>query len=157
MAEIKNTIGNTELLKLNKIAFLCSRSLPAAAVIPCYDWAIAMREAGRCVVSGFHSQIEKDVFHYLFKGSQPIIVVLARGMKQQWDEGWKEAIEAGRLLVITPFEDTTRRVSKRTAAIRNKFMLELANELVVGYCNSSGELELQLKSLSKPVVHLTTA
>jgi hypothetical protein len=43
--------------------------------------AIAQRESGNCVISGFHSQIEKDVLHYLLKGNQPIIVFLARGLK----------------------------------------------------------------------------
>lgn len=74
-----NMIGNKELLKLHKIAFLCSRRVPASVVLKCYDWAIAQREDGNCVISGFHSQIEKDVLHYLLKGTQAIIVVLARG------------------------------------------------------------------------------
>jgi len=36
-----------------------------------------MREAGRCVISGFHSPIEQDVLHYLLKGKQPVIMALA--------------------------------------------------------------------------------
>jgi hypothetical protein len=40
-------------------------------VLKCYDWAIEEREAGNFVISGFHSQIEKDVLHYLLKGKQP--------------------------------------------------------------------------------------
>jgi len=39
-----HTMGNTEILKLYKTAFLCSRQIPAAAVLKCYDWAIEMRE-----------------------------------------------------------------------------------------------------------------
>lgn len=49
------TFGNIDLLKLPKTAFLCSRKAPASAVLKCYDWATAMREQNRCVVSGFHS------------------------------------------------------------------------------------------------------
>jgi len=26
----------------------------------CYDWAIAQQRSGNCVISGFHSQLEKD-------------------------------------------------------------------------------------------------
>jgi hypothetical protein len=63
--EILGHIGNLEHLKLPKTAFLCSRQIPASAVLKCYDWAIAQREAGNCIISGFHSQIEKDVLHYL--------------------------------------------------------------------------------------------
>jgi len=37
---IKETVGNIELLKLPKTAFLCSRQAPASAVLRCYDWAL---------------------------------------------------------------------------------------------------------------------
>lgn len=67
---IKESFGNTELLKLNKTAFLCSRQVSAATVLKCYDWAIVQRETGTCVISGFHSIIEKEVLHYLLKGNQ---------------------------------------------------------------------------------------
>jgi len=60
---IVSSIGNTEILKLHKVAFLCSRDIPASIVLKCYDWAIAQRDKGVCVISGFHSRIEKDVFH----------------------------------------------------------------------------------------------
>jgi len=76
-------LGNRELLKQKKTAFLCSRTIPASAILKCYDWAIAQREAGNCIISGFHSQLEKDVFHFLLKGNQPIIIALARGLKEK--------------------------------------------------------------------------
>jgi len=53
---------------------LCSRKVRADILIKSYDWAIEQRGKGNCIISGFHSQIEKDVFHYLLKGSQPIII-----------------------------------------------------------------------------------
>ena len=58
-------LGNKNILKLTKVAFLCSRKCPASIVLKSYDWAIAQREVGKCVISGFHSKIEKDVLHYL--------------------------------------------------------------------------------------------
>lgn len=76
-----SSLGDMELLKLRKTAFLCSRRIPASVVLKCYDWAIEQRESGNCVISGFHSILEKDVFHYLLAGTQPVIMVLARGMK----------------------------------------------------------------------------
>ena len=66
---IMNLLGNRDLFKITKTAFLCSRKVPASIVLKCYDWAIAQREAGNCGISGFHIQLEKDVFHYLLKGS----------------------------------------------------------------------------------------
>jgi len=60
MLEIIAYLGNTELLKLPKTAFLCSRKVPAGVVLKCYDWAIAQRDAGRCIISGIHSQRENN-------------------------------------------------------------------------------------------------
>jgi hypothetical protein len=69
--EIIDMLGNKELLKYHKTAFLCSRRIPTEAVLTCYDWAIADRDAGRCGISGFHSRIEKGVLHYLLKVPNP--------------------------------------------------------------------------------------
>lgn len=76
-------IGNKQILEHFKIAFLCSRKCPANIILKSYDWAVEQREKGVCVISGFHSKIEKDVLHYLLKGNQPIILVLARGLKKR--------------------------------------------------------------------------
>ena len=90
--EIVGMAGNKDLLGLPKTAFLCSRRIPAGAVLTCYDWAIEERDAGRCVISGFHSRIEKDVLHYLLKGAQPIIIAPARGLKTRIEPELKEAL-----------------------------------------------------------------
>lgn len=137
--------GNHNLLKLHKTAFLCSRKVPASVVLKCYDWAIEQRKKGNCVISGFHSQIEKDVFHYLLKGKQPIIVALARGLKQKLEPELVKPMEEGRLLIVTPFENEVKRVTAETAMIRNKMMLEIADELKVGYASKGGSLETLLK------------
>lgn len=50
---IKTSIGNIDLLKLPKTAFLCSRKVPATVVLKCYDWAIEKSEPG-------FSQDDKD-------------------------------------------------------------------------------------------------
>jgi hypothetical protein len=126
MVQIAAHIGNIELLKLHKIAFLCSRKIPTSVVLKCYDWAIEQREAGNCVISGFHSQLEIDVFHYLLKGKQPIIIALARGLKQKIDLELQKPLDKGRLLIIISFDKEVKRVTKETAAKRNKMMIETA-------------------------------
>lgn len=151
MEGIKNLIGNEELLKLSKTAFLCSRKVPANVVLKCYDWAIEQREAGTCVISGFHSQLEKDVFHYLLKGKQPIIVALARGLKQKTETELQEAMNKGRLLIITPFEEKVKRVTEETSAIRNRLMIEIADEVVVGFASENGKLKSLLDNLDKRI------
>ena len=145
---IAETVGNEKLLDLPKIAFLCSRKIPAGVVLKCYDWAVAQREAGRCVISGFHSTIEKDVFHYLLKGTQPIIIALHRGIGPEIESKFSDEIDSGRILIISPFERKIRRGDKRTAAIRNHLMMDLADEIVVGHASPGGELGKMLISNS---------
>ena len=144
--------GNKDLLKQSKTAFLCSRSIPASAVLKCYDWAIAQREAGNCIISGFHSQLEKDVFHYLLKGNQPIIIALARGLKEKVEPELIKPLEQGRILIVTPFEKSVKRVTEQTAEIRNKMMIELADSITIGYASEGGKLESILKTKKKELL-----
>ncbi len=135
------TQGNQELLKLHKTAFLYSRKCPADVVLKSYDWAIERREKGDCILSGFHSKIEKDVLHYLLKGSQPVILALARGFKKRLEPELKKALDNKRLLIITPFEEKVKRVTSETANYRNRLMTEIADEIFIAYASKSGNLE----------------
>jgi predicted Rossmann fold nucleotide-binding protein DprA/Smf involved in DNA uptake len=138
---IVSSLGNTELLNRRKTAFLCSRKIPATVVLRCYDWAIKQRDQGNCIISGFHSRIEKDVFHYLLAGTQPVIMALARGMKEKIEPEHRTAVNTGRLLMVTPFAENVKRVSAETAEKRNRFMIELADEVVIGFASKGGMLE----------------
>ncbi len=147
-------LGNESLLRLKKTAFLCSRKVPASAVLKCYDWAIEQREAGNCVISGFHSQLEKDVLYYLFKGKQPIIIALARGLKEKIEVELIKPLEEGRILIISPFDKSVKRVTEQTAEIRNRMMIELADNITVGYASKGGKLEALLMTTEKEIIRL---
>jgi hypothetical protein len=150
------TLGNTEILKLHKTAFLCSRNYPSNIVPKAYDWAIFQRETGNCVISGFHSQIEKDVFHYLLKGKQPIILALARGIPKRIDSTLKPLIDSGRILLVTPFSEKTTRIDSKTSMKRNQMMVEMADDIVVGYASPSGGLAGILSCINiKSITYLT--
>ncbi|MBN1950927.1 MAG: hypothetical protein JW801_06965 [Bacteroidales bacterium] len=143
--------GNTDLLKLPKTAFLCSRKVPASVVLKCYDWAIEQREKGNCVISGFHSQIEKDVLHYLLKGKQPIILALARGLKVKIEPEFEKPINEERLLIITPFDEKVKRVTEETAQKRNELMISLADQITIGFASEGGKLDELIKGIEKPI------
>jgi len=136
-----HTLGNTDLLQQHKVAFLCSRKCPADVVLKSFDWAIEQREKGTCVISGFHSRIEKDVLHYLLKGTQPIILTLARGIMKKWPPEIKAALDSNRLLIITRYADSVTHASEETCFQRNRLMMELADEIVIGYASPGGNLE----------------
>ena len=129
-------LGNKELLKLPKTAFLASSTIPTDMVLKCYDWATQMAKEDQCVISGFSSHLEKEVLHFLMKGRCPIILVLAREMYKQIPAELKILLEANRLLIVS----TTKAVrqSKATAHARNRHICEMADcILFVGVTKSS--------------------
>lgn len=153
---MKSTLGNIEILNLHKTAFLCSRNVPASTVLKCYDWAIAQRDVSTCIISGFHSQLEKDVLHFLLKGKQPLIVALARGLKKKIEPELQKLLDGDRLLIITPFDETIKRVTEQTAEVRNRMMIEMADKVVVGFASEEGSLSKLLKTvtISKKIAYL---
>lgn len=152
--KIETYLGNLKLLKEHKTAFICSRQIPAGIVLKSYDWAIARREAGDCVISGFQSPIEKDVFHFLIKGKQPVILVLARGMIREIPLRIQMALDEQRLLIISPFSHQIKRISNETAMIRNQFTMELADEVFIPYCTPGGTLEKMLQQYNGKIVKI---
>ena len=118
-------LGNQELLKLKKTAFLASSTISSEMVLQVYDWATEMRNRGECVVSGLNSKLEQDVLHFLLKGCQPIILVLARRMYRHVPDELKEPLAQNRLLIISA--SNAIRQSKVTAMARNKYVCEIAD------------------------------
>ena len=121
-------LGNQELLQLKKTAFLASSTISSETVLQVYDWATEMRNRGVCVVSGFSSKLEQDVLHFLLKGSQPIIIVLARKMYKVIPDELKEPLAQNRLLIISV--SNAVRQSKATALARNKYICEMADSIL---------------------------
>ena len=121
-------LGNQELLKLQKTAFLASSNIATETVLQVYDWATDMRNRGECVVSGFNSKLEQDVLHFLLKGSQPVIIVLARRMYKVISKELHEALIQKRLLIVSV--SNVVRQSKNTAMMRNRWICEMANRIL---------------------------
>ena len=109
---------------------------------PCYDWATEMRDKGVCVMGGFQSPFERDVLTFLLKGKQPVIWVLAHKLwaEKNIPKPYREPIAAGRLLVVSPVAQTATRVNARTAAIRNRYILEHSERVVFAAIDLNGAL-----------------
>ena len=129
-------LGNAEFLKVHKTAFLASSTIPTDMVLKCYDWAQQASRESECVISGFSSHLEKEVLHFLMKGRCPIILVLAREMYKQVPPELQTLLDANRLLIVS----TTKAVrqSKVTAKARNKYICEIADQILfVGVTENS--------------------
>ena len=140
------TLGNKDLLKLKKTAFLASSTIPPDMVLKCYDWASGEHEG--CVISGFSSKLEQDVLHFLLKSGCPVIMVLARQMYKVIPEELKEPLDQKRLLIIST--NNAVRQSRQTAFGRNKFICEQADKILfTGITPMSSLFHLSIKYVSK--------
>lgn len=138
---IVSYIGNIDILNQHKIAFFCSHKCPANIVIESYDWATKMRDNGQCIISGFHTKIEQDVFNFLKKGTQPIIKVPARGKYKQISQEEQLMVDEGRLLFLFFFPDDVTRQTKETCRKRNESIAQLADEVHIAYATPHGQLD----------------
>jgi predicted Rossmann fold nucleotide-binding protein DprA/Smf involved in DNA uptake len=132
--------GNQSFFELPKVAFLSSRNISSNSVLKCLDWAVEQRNEGVCVMSGFHSSLEKDVLRLLLKGIQPVVLVLGRSLYTQIPKNFQKPLDEERLLIISPVAQTIHRHSAQSALIRNRYIMRTANEIVFGSLDKKGTL-----------------
>lgn len=121
-------LGNTDLLNQPLVAFFCSRRYAPQAVLASYDWATAQHD--KVVISTFHSPLERDVMDFLLQKKQPLIYVLPAHMYKRVPLRFKEALNDGRLLLISITSENVRRSSNNISFRANKYILSLASEAV---------------------------
>jgi len=134
------TQGNLDLLALPKTALFCSARCPGHAILSAYDQAVKWRDTGRCVISGFHSSVEKEWLQILLRGSQPIIICPARSLPRRAPPEWKKPLADGRLLVLSAFADTATRVTAELAFRRNEFVAALADDVWFAHITPGGQM-----------------
>ncbi len=135
-------IGNSDILAKRKVGLFCSIRCPGDAILGAYDAARKLRDEGVTMVSGFHSLVEKECLRILLRGKQPMIICLARSMmKIRIPAEWRRALEAGRLLILSPFEKRPRRPTVESARQRNELVAALADEVLIVYATPGGQIE----------------
>lgn len=142
--------GNRALLDLPQTAFLASRrgEKSFARTFLRGERFFARTE---CVISGFLSPMERDVFDDCLVGGIPVIQVLARGLPPVFPPHIRRAMDAGRLLVMTPFDSQISRSSAERAAWCNQYALHLAERVVIGQLNPEGQLACLLADLPREI------
>ena len=78
----------------------------------------------------------------LLRRPGPVIVCPARSLdRMRLKREYKEPMAAGRLLLMSPFADSVRRVTADTALIRNGFVAALADAVVVAHAEPGSKTE----------------
>jgi len=134
-------LGPSAPLWASMVALLCSKEAPGATILKAFDQAAAWRDAGRCVISGFHSPLERQCLDILLRGTQPVVMALARGLDVvRLPAELRKALDDGRLTIVSSFPATEKRVTTDLAHRRNRFVAALADEVVFAYVAPGGSL-----------------
>ncbi len=101
--QVLKVIGHASILGKKMTGLLCSQNCPGELILKGFDTVKEIREKQMTVISGFHSPIEKEAFRILQRGTQPIVLCLARNIETyQIPRAFKPLITNGSLLIIAP-------------------------------------------------------
>ena len=135
-------IGSPGILAERKVGLFCSVRCPGEAAVAAYSTVRRLRDEGVTVISGFHSPVEKECLRILLEGKQPIIVCLARTIgKMRIPSDWQSPVDEGRLLVLSRFERSPRRVDASSARRRNELVAALSDEVLIIHATPGGQIE----------------
>ena len=132
----------------NCVAFFCSNACPGDIILKAQDWANSRSPGSRAVISGFHTPVEREVLRLLIRNSAPVIYVLARSIK-----GWRkprtiaDAMSRGSVVAVSPFEAKQTRITAKTAAIRNDFIVSKADQVLIAHASNPGKTEALARSV----------
>lgn len=143
-----STLGDIGILTFPKTALFCSARCPGSVILQAYDQAVRWRDAGRCIISGFHSPVEQECFQILMRGTQPIVICPARALPRRIPTEWREPLTAGRLLVLSGFPETAKRATAELAIRRNELVAALADEAWFAHITPGGQSERLSKLLT---------
>ena len=134
--------GDLTILDSKLLGFFCSVRCPGDVILKTYDLARALRSAEVTLVGGFQSAMEKEFLALWLRGPSPVVVCPARGLgAMRIPKGWKKPLAAGRLLLLSFFDDAIRRPTAAIANQRNAYVAALADELFIAHAERGGKTE----------------
>ena len=145
MTNEKSCIGNINLLKKEKTAFLTSRQTRSESMEIIKKWVEGLDKETDCIMCGWLTKVECEVLKLLTERKIPTIVVSSNEMPEMWPRHIVAAIGRGDLVAITvsefnlPWED-----KYQTAMERNALMMREAKKIVIGYCTPGGRIANQI-------------
>jgi predicted Rossmann fold nucleotide-binding protein DprA/Smf involved in DNA uptake len=137
-----DALGNLDLLQHRALAFFASVRCPGRFILQAHDLAQELRRAGVPIIGGFHSPVEREALTILLRGEQPIVICPARCLaRMRVPREYRAPLDAGRLLLLSPFAEHQRRATVQTAQRRNRLVAALAAWVFVTYAAPGGKTE----------------
>ncbi|MFA7683837.1 MAG: DNA-processing protein DprA [Syntrophales bacterium] len=133
-------LGETAILRQHLLGLICSIQCPGSVVLKTFDTVRALKDADVTVAGGFLSPMERDCLDILLRGKQPIILCPARRLKgMRLGPKVRQAIDEGRLLVLSMFDDSVQHTTASQAVQRNNLVAALSDALFVPYAAPNGK------------------
>ncbi len=137
--------GNKNLLGRYLVAFFASRTAPTEALAVAEQWALAMAQTNKIIISGFRSLIERAVLDVLLANGCSVVVAMGRSLYRQIPAHLQEAYEEGRVLFVS-FRNSSHS-ALYNSQIRDRLIADLANEIVFAPFDTKSQLSSLHSSL----------
>ena len=140
--------GNDSLLTSPKIGLLASRILRPHLTQTVIETIENLFQDEEIFVSGWHAPIEQEIHSVLIKRNSPHIHVAAKSLDQVTCE-----LGEDKVLFLTHCSDKVQRITRQNALQRNRFVCELADQLLIPWLDPQGKTHNIVKNFCavKPV------
>jgi predicted Rossmann fold nucleotide-binding protein DprA/Smf involved in DNA uptake len=133
-------LGDMAIIRNRLLGLVCSIRCPGSIVIKTFDAIREVRDAGVVVIGGFHAPMERQCLDILLRGNQSVILCAAKGLPGlRLGKDARRAISESRLLVISPFDQSSRRTTAVQAVQRNDLVAALADVVWVPHAVPGGK------------------
>ncbi|MGO8674150.1 MAG: hypothetical protein ACLQVD_22655 [Capsulimonadaceae bacterium] len=143
-----SAIGNFDLMQRRRVGVACSIACPGDVILKALDLASVMRNADASFAGGFHSPMEREVLDILLRGTCGVILCPARqidGMRIPAE--LRAPLDAGRLMILSPFSEGQRRMTATIADTRNRFVASISDVVLVMHGSAGGGTEALVTEL----------
>ncbi len=130
-------------------AYFCSARCPGRIIMDSHALAKTWGEGGQPIISGFHSPVEKEVLRLLLRSKAPICLVVAHRMPKKIPKDFRRPMDAGRMILASPFDDSARRTTAESALCRNMIVAAIAEKVFVAYAAEGSKTETLCRTISK--------
>lgn len=135
-----NYHGNLGLLNFKKIGFLSSQTDPFCCDDVLLQFIRNIRKDEVIITPG-HSYMEKQLMSLIHKEGKSVIWVMARGIPDLFHVETKRLLDDQRLLIISPFEKDQTQITGYRSMMRNRFIIDICDNIIIGYVRKYGLLE----------------
>jgi predicted Rossmann fold nucleotide-binding protein DprA/Smf involved in DNA uptake len=153
--------GNLDVLQRPTLALFCSAACPGNLILRSYELMRTLRDRPPTLLGGFHTPMEQECLDLLLRGTAPLAICPARAVEgMRVPARWQDALDAGRLALLSPFSGGQRRVTADLAWRRNLFVAALADTVFIAHAAPGGktaQLAATVRAWGAPLYTLESA